>query len=326
MGAVETTYTFTATDTITSTKMNNIIGQTVMASDSITGTTLEISSGRLKVRAAGITSNELAAASVTSNAIADGAIVDGDINASAAIALSKLATGALPTAITIATANITDANVTTAKIADANITAAKLSGAQTGSAPIFGPRAWANFNAKANSNATGTYSRSGSTTISIAVTGHGLIVGNQVFLDFNGSVTEPFNGIYEVATVTDANNFTVISSATATSSGTLSILKKTVRASGNVACVSAAAPSPVIPPTANDTPADGYYILNFSTALPNANYAISGALNEAGALATTSGNDILGGFGFNEKCAYLTTINGGSVATDCLYNSVVVIG
>ena len=61
MGAVDTTYTFTATDTITSAKMNNIIDQTTMTSDAIVGTTLEVASGKLKVRSAGITSNELAA-------------------------------------------------------------------------------------------------------------------------------------------------------------------------------------------------------------------------------------------------------------------------
>jgi hypothetical protein len=36
--------------------------------------------------------------------------------------------------------------VTTAKVANANITAAKLDGAQSGSAPIYGARAWVNFN------------------------------------------------------------------------------------------------------------------------------------------------------------------------------------
>jgi hypothetical protein len=39
-----------------------------------------------------------------------------------------------------------DATVTTADIADAAITAAKLDGAQSGSAPIYGARAWVNFN------------------------------------------------------------------------------------------------------------------------------------------------------------------------------------
>jgi len=65
MGAVNTTYTFTATDTITSTKMNNIIDETTITSDAIIGTTLEVASGKLKVRAAGITSNELASGAVT---------------------------------------------------------------------------------------------------------------------------------------------------------------------------------------------------------------------------------------------------------------------
>ena len=65
MGAVNTTYTFTATDTITSTKMNNIIDETTITSDAIIGTTLEIASGKLKVRSAGITSNELASGAVT---------------------------------------------------------------------------------------------------------------------------------------------------------------------------------------------------------------------------------------------------------------------
>lgn len=100
MGAVDTTYTFTATDTITSTKMNNIIDQTTMTTDAIIGTTLDIASGKLKVRSAGITSNEMGANSVV-------------------------------------TAAITDANVTTAKIADANVTQAKLAPNVAGNGPAF---------------------------------------------------------------------------------------------------------------------------------------------------------------------------------------------
>ena len=117
MGAVNTTYTFTATDTITSTKMNNIIDQTTFTNDAVFDTTLAVASGKLKVNAQGITSNELAANSVI-------------------------------------TAKITDSNVTTAKIADSSITALKLDGAQTGSAPIFGIRAFATFNGGASSPIT----------------------------------------------------------------------------------------------------------------------------------------------------------------------------
>ena len=82
MGAVDTTYTFTATDTITSAKMNNIIDQTTMTSSAIIGTTLEVASGQLKVRAQGITSNELGTDSVTTNAIADGSVTSAKLNSS----------------------------------------------------------------------------------------------------------------------------------------------------------------------------------------------------------------------------------------------------
>jgi len=66
MGAVDTTYTFTATDTITSAKMNNIIDDTTFTGDAIQGTTLQVvSPGKLAVSAGGITSNELASSAVT---------------------------------------------------------------------------------------------------------------------------------------------------------------------------------------------------------------------------------------------------------------------
>jgi hypothetical protein len=82
MGAVDTTYTFTATDTITSAKMNNIIDQTTITTDAIIGTTLDVASGKLKIRSSGITSNEMGSSSVTTSAIADGSVTP-----------AKLATG-----------------------------------------------------------------------------------------------------------------------------------------------------------------------------------------------------------------------------------------
>jgi hypothetical protein len=66
MGVVNTTYTFTSTDTITSAKMNNIIDDTTFTSDAIQGTTLQVvSPGKLAVNAGGVTSNELASGAVT---------------------------------------------------------------------------------------------------------------------------------------------------------------------------------------------------------------------------------------------------------------------
>lgn len=65
------------------------------------------------------------------------------INGSGSI--TGISAGGLPDDSIIA-ADIAAGAVTTAKVADANITAAKLDGAQSGSAPIYGARAWVNFN------------------------------------------------------------------------------------------------------------------------------------------------------------------------------------
>jgi hypothetical protein len=55
----------------------------------------------------------------------------------------------------ISAGGLPDASIVTADIANANITAAKLSGAQTGSAPIYGCRAWVNFDGTRNEADTG---------------------------------------------------------------------------------------------------------------------------------------------------------------------------
>jgi hypothetical protein len=76
MGVVNTTYTFTSTDTITSAKLNNIIDDTTFTSDAIQGTTLQVvSPGKLAVSASGITSNELASNSVVTAKIADSSVI-----------------------------------------------------------------------------------------------------------------------------------------------------------------------------------------------------------------------------------------------------------
>ena len=101
MGAIDTTYTFTATDTITSTKMNNIIDQTTFTNEAVFDTTLAVAAGKLKVNSQGITSNELAAGSVVTSKITDA---------------------------NVTTEKIANLSVTTEKIADSSITGAKLGG------------------------------------------------------------------------------------------------------------------------------------------------------------------------------------------------------
>jgi calcineurin-like phosphoesterase len=125
MGAVNTTYTFTATDTITSTKMNNIIDETVMTSDAVLGGSggsggLDIASGKLSISNGAINSSRLAANSVVTAAITD-------LN----VTTAKIADS------NVTTAKIADSNVTTAKIADTNVTQAKLAANVVGNGPTF---------------------------------------------------------------------------------------------------------------------------------------------------------------------------------------------
>lgn len=284
MGAVDTTYTFTATDTITSTKMNNIIDQTTMTSDAIIGTTLEVASGKLKVRALGITSNEIADGQVTSDKILDGTIVNADINASAAIELSKLATGALPTTITIASANIVDGTIATGDIANEAITAPKLNGAQSGTAPIYGVRAWAKLNPFVGSTKTGaykigTYSRT-TTETTISMLGHGLKTNDKIRLDFtSGNGTD---GLYTVTSSANSNEFVVNHTGSATT-GNVTAQFVAIQRSGNVstACW-------------YDT-GDNRIVLNFTTQMPNADYVtVVTGQHYPSVFATTANEDTLG--------------------------------
>jgi hypothetical protein len=325
-GVVDTTQTFANNQTITSTVMNDIIDQTFFTSDALANGTLALTAGQMKVATQGITANELASGAVTTNAILDGSITDDKINATAGIALSKLAPEPLPTGITVATANLDNNAVTSTKIANGGVSASKLDGAQTGTAPIFGIRAWANFNAQSNSDFAGTFSRSG-TTVTVTVTGHGLIVGNLIFIDFTaGTGTVAPDGLYLVASVIDANSFTVTSAASATGTGTATLKRKTIRASGNISCVSASDENAVIPPTVSAAPQNGYYVANFSVGMPSANFAILGTCSEGETFTPGSGNDILSGTPYNAQCARILTISAGAGDVDCLHNSFSIIG
>lgn len=319
MGVVNTTYTFGPTDTITSSRMNNIIDETFFDSSAVDNSTIAIAANKLQVKTQGITSTQLADNAVTTGRITDLAVTTGKI-ADLAVTTGKITDSA------VTTAKILDANVTTAKILDANVTAAKLNGAQTGTAPIYGVRAWANFNTNTNADVTGTFSRSGN-TVTITVTGHGLIVGNLIFIDFTtGTGTVAPDGLYVVSAVIDANVFTVTSAASTTGTGTATLKRKTIRASGNISCVSAAAGNPVIPPTLSDTVQDGYYVANFSIAMPSANFAVLATCSEFGTFSNTSANDLLSGSPYNAQSAIVLSVNTDSTPRALLQNSVMFIG
>ena len=80
MGVLDTTYTFTATDVVTSAKLNNVIDQTTFTSSAVaTGNvTLAVTeSGQLKVNTSGIAANELASLSVTQAKLAANVVGNG---------------------------------------------------------------------------------------------------------------------------------------------------------------------------------------------------------------------------------------------------------
>jgi hypothetical protein len=215
-----------------------------------------------------VTPATLNAAQTPVVALTAGSIVNDDISSGAEIVLSKLATGALPAAITVTTANVVDAS----------ITAAKLNGAQTGSAPIYGCRAWVNFDGTLTNVTSNAYSRT-TTTVTVTKSAHGLTTGNKLVISSasdSGLHTAANTASAEIVRVDD-NNFTFQTASTGPSTGTLTYARG-IRGSGNVASV-----------TRNGT---GDYTVTFATALPSANYsavASSGNLDAStGAESTTT--------------------------------------
>jgi hypothetical protein len=94
-----------------------------------------------------------------------GGLVNADVDAAAAIAHTKLANitagrvllgnaSNVPTATEL-TGDVTVSNTGVTAIGSARVTAPMLDGAQTGSAPIYGCRAWVNFNGARNAANTG---------------------------------------------------------------------------------------------------------------------------------------------------------------------------
>lgn len=121
--------------------------------------------------------------------------------------------------------------------------------------PLFGCRAWVNFNGV--QSGTLTYTISG-TLVTVSQSSHGMTTGMVANLTFSsGTVSGTAN--YTVTRVDD-NSYTVVSAVSGSTGG--NVVRNTfIRASGNVNGV-----------TRNST---GDYTVNFTTAMPDVNYAVS---------------------------------------------------
>lgn len=144
----------------------------------------------------------------------------------------------------------------------------------SGDAPIYACRAWVNFNGAFNDSAgnSGTYACS-SRTITCSVTSHGLSAGDSihaVFTRSSGDTTTITDDWFVILTVPDSDTFTIQTIASTTDqAGTISydFGDGPIRDSGNVSSI-----------TDNGT---GDYTVNFTTAMPNANYQISTSVGPA---------------------------------------------
>jgi len=142
-------------------------------------------------------------------------------------------------------------------------------------APVYGCRAWVNFDGDAANNLSGTYSQSG-LTVTVTATSHGLLPNSLVYVDITSGTG--VDGEYTVTNVPTANTFTYTAGTSLTTSGNCSLIRNTIRGSGNVSSVAQSAL--------------GRFIVNFATAMPDTNYcvlatgsAVVGAFGSSGLLA-----------------------------------------
>ena len=170
------------------------------------------------------------------------------------------------------TAGACTGNSATATLAT---TATALSTA-TGSAPSYAARAYANINAGTVVNITGSYSRTSPSTSVIVTTAsaHPFRVGDTAYLNFTSGTG--LDGVYTIVSTSSNTNFTVTTAASTTTAGNITIPTVAIRKAGNVSSVTA---------STTGTTASLYYI-NFTTDMPDANYAPTVTVS-AGTVAVT---------------------------------------
>lgn len=124
------------------------------------------------------------------------------------------------------------------------------------SAPVYGCRAWVNFDGSTNANQAATYSQSG-TTVTVTLTAHGYRVGHVIYADITSGTA--VDGQYTITSAA-TDTFTYTAGTSLTTSGNVTLLRNTIRGSGNIHSV-----------TDYGT---GRYYVNLFTPLPDTNYAV----------------------------------------------------
>jgi hypothetical protein len=347
--AVTKGYEWTSGETVTPTKLNSAATPVVAISGIVNADVDSNAAIALSKLATGALPSGITVASAN---LVDGTIVNADISAGADISMSKLATGALPSAITVSSANLVNGTIVNDDISSvANIDMSKLA---TGALPTAITVASANLvngtivNDDINSAAAIVHSKLANITSGHVLLGNASNVPTATAL--SGDVTVSNTGVTAIGAgkvvtamigddqVTDdklslaANdgeikkalnadnsppiyacrawvNFNGTRNATDTGASTngANVL---IRASGNVSSV-----------LKNGT---GDYTITFTTAMPDANYAVSGSTQ-----IDQSGNGQCGEFGIFRGSGYspatssvrVRTNNGAQSAADVLVAS-----
>jgi hypothetical protein len=147
----------------------------------------------------------------------------------------------------------------------------------SGSAPSYSARAYANIDASTVVNITGSYARtSPSTTVTVTTSSaHPFRVGDTAYLNFTSGTG--LDGAYTIVSTSSNTNFTITTVASTTTAGTITVPTVATRKAANVSSVSAATTT---------TSASLYYV-NFTTDMPDANYAPTVTVS-AGTVAVTA--------------------------------------
>lgn len=151
-------------------------------------------------------------------------------------------------------------------------------------------KAWVNFNGTTNNNQAATYERTGN-TVTVSLADHGYIVGHVVQIDFTSGGA--LDGTYTIDSVPTSGAFTVTTAASGAiaAGNTLNLLRNTINASYGVHSVTDIA--------------TGIFRVNFTAALADEFYAVSGIPSTPGA----NGFMFTGGVANTAESCYIQSFN-----------------